>query len=425
MKLVGDTQKYPYLVGVSVGAGVFGSGILLHSRFVLTCNHIGNLEAMKELDDEASLDVVTSSGPVPAGIRAVDREIDLALLELDQSVAGSEPRFTDLSPNCLGALKAVGVQETPGHADRLTVAEIIDLKYANTNKAGGQVLDIQFLGGARPGYSGGAVVESMGGVVGIIRFGGTGALSSNAVGLARIRAFLRQSMADDAVRRTEPFSAADMKDSEVLQLEAAAMRGDQHAQYRLALVYAEPSHPRYKPEAAVRWFRSAADKGHAESAFLLAIACRNGRGVLRSEPEALRWFHKAAMLGHASAQTLWGLMLLDGRAGEKDPMKAIKMFELAAQQGDMEALYQLALLHVEGCAGMPRNEFIALEEFRRVAESGRAEAQFQLAWMLAAGRGLPADPVEALRWAEAAALQHHQAAEELARKLKSTRLPES
>lgn len=425
MKLVGDTQKYPYLVGVSAGAGVFGSGILLYSKFVLTCNHIGNLEAMKELDDEPSVDVVTSTRPVAAGIRAVDREIDLALLELDQPIAGSEPRFTDLFPNSVGALKAVGVQETPGHTDRLTVAEIIGLKYANTNNAGGQVLDIQFLGGARPGYSGGAVVESMGGVVGIIRCGGAGALSSNAVGLARIRAFLRQSMSADAVQPTAPFSAADLKDSEVLQLEAAAMRGDSYAQYRLALICAEPGHPRYKPEAAVRWFRSAADQGHAESAFRVALACRNGKGALRSEPEALRWFHKAAMLGHAGSQTLWGLILLNGRSVKKDPIEAIRMFEAAAQQGDMESLYQLALLHLEGCAGMPRNECMSLEEFRRVAESGHADAQFQLACMLAAGRGLPADPVEALRWAEAAALQDHQAAEELVRKLKSTRLPES
>ena len=421
MKLVGDTQKYPYLVGVSAGADVFGSGILLKSRFVLTCNHIGDMEAMQELED-AAVDVVTSAGVVPACIRAVDSGFDLALLELGQPVAGGEPRFTDLTPKSAAALKAVGVQETPGYADRLTVAEIIDLEYANTNNAGGQVLDIQFVGGARPGYSGGAVVESTGGVVGIIRSGGTGALSSNAIGMARIRAFLRKHI---PVQPTGPFSSVDLNDSEVRQLQAVAMRGESHAQYRLALVYAEPGHRRYQPDTAAHWFRSAATQGHAESAFRLAMACRNGKGVLRSEPEALHWFHKAAILGHASAQTLWGLMLLDGRAGEKDAIKAIKMFELAAQQGDMEALYQLALLHMEGCAGMPRNECLALEEFRQVAESGRADAQFQLACMLAAGCGLPADSVEALRWAEAAAIQHHQAAQELVRKLKSMELPES
>jgi len=425
MKLVGDTQKYPYVVGVSADADKFGSGILLNSRFVLTCNHIGVAEEMKELYDYALLEVVTFAGLVPVEIKAVDTGLDLALLELGQPVAGGEPRFTDLPPKSASALKAVGVQETPGHADQLTVAEIVDLKYANTNNAGGHVLDIQFLGGARTGYSGGAVVESMGGVIGIIRGGGTGALSSNAVGLAHIRAFLREYMPGHAVEPTGPFSIVDINDLEVRQLEALAMRGEPHAQYRLALVYAEPNHRFYQPETAARWFRSAASQGHAESAFRLALACRHGKGVLRSEPEALRWLHKAAMLGQASAQTLWGLMLLDGRAGEKDPMKAIKMFELAAQQGDMEALYQLALLHMEGCAGMPRNEYVALEEFRRVAESGRADAQFQLARMLAAGRGLPADSVEALRWAEAAAVQHHQGAQELVRKFKSAGLSES
>lgn len=95
------------------------------------------------------------------------------------------------------------------------------------------------------------------------------------------------------------------------------------------------------------------------------------------------------------------------------------MFELAVRQGDMEARYQLAMLQLEGCEGMPRNEFKALEAFRQVAETGRPDAQFQLASMLAHGLGLPPDPVEALRWAEEAAAQGHHAAQDLARELNS------
>src|SRR5579864_2257073 len=72
MKLVGDTQKYPYVVGVSADADKFGSGILLNSRFVLTCNHIGVAEEMKELYDYALLEVVTFAGLVPVSVKAAD-----------------------------------------------------------------------------------------------------------------------------------------------------------------------------------------------------------------------------------------------------------------------------------------------------------------------------------------------------------------
>jgi S1-C subfamily serine protease len=189
-KLIGYTLKYPYLVGISTESGNLGTGILISARFVLTCSHV--------LHDSTSAEVISQAGSTGARVQKVDDSLDLALLELTQPISAPKPKFTDspLQPDAV--LLAVGIQETPGQPNELSVAEI-QLKYRNKNDADGKILDIQLEGGARPGYSGGPLIAEEGGAlhcVGIMRFGGPGASSSNAIGLASIRAFLADYVPD-------------------------------------------------------------------------------------------------------------------------------------------------------------------------------------------------------------------------------------
>src|SRR6266567_1330507 len=201
-KLVGKTLKYPYLVGISTDSGDWGTGILISAKFVLTCGHV--------LHDSTSAEVISHEGSTSARVQKVDESLDLALLELTRPISASKAKFTD-SPLRPGAvLLAVGVQESPGKSDELSIAEI-QLTYRNRNDADGKILDIQLEGGARPGYSGGPVVVQEGGAlrcVGVMRFGGHGANSSNAIGLASVRAFVADYIPDmqedksaDGIRR--------------------------------------------------------------------------------------------------------------------------------------------------------------------------------------------------------------------------------
>jgi hypothetical protein len=151
---------------------------------VLTCGHV--------LQDSDQLEVISRKGSMSARILKVDNSLDLALLELAQPISAPEPQFTDFPLQKRMVLRAVGVQENPGKPEELSVAET-ELKYRNKNDADGKILDIQFEGGARPGYSGGPVVTKKGRAwrcVGIMRLGGLGANLSNAIGLASIRAFV-------------------------------------------------------------------------------------------------------------------------------------------------------------------------------------------------------------------------------------------
>lgn len=189
-KLVGYTLKYPYLVGISTDAGNLGTGILISARFVLTCGHV--------VHDSNSVEVISQKGSTSARIQKVDESLDLALLEVSQPIPAPNAKFSDFSLPSGGVLRTAGVQETPGHPDELSVAEI-ELKYRNKNDADGQVLDFQLEGGARPGYSGGPVIAEEGGAllcVGVMRLGGPGASSSYAIGPTPIRAFLAEYIPD-------------------------------------------------------------------------------------------------------------------------------------------------------------------------------------------------------------------------------------
>jgi S1-C subfamily serine protease len=189
-KLIGYTFKYPYLVGISTESGNLGTGILISARFVLTCGHV--------LHDSRSAEVISQDGITSARVQKMDDSLDLALLELTRPISVAKAKFTDSALQPGAILWAVGVQETPGQPNELSVAEI-ELKYRNANDADGKILDIQLEGGARPGYSGGPVVAEERGVlrcVGVMQLGGHGASSSNAIGLASIRAFVADYIPD-------------------------------------------------------------------------------------------------------------------------------------------------------------------------------------------------------------------------------------
>ena len=59
---------------------------------------------------------------------------------------------------------------------------------------------------------------------------------------------------------------------------------------------------RQDDEEALRWFRRAAEEGHADAQYNLGYMYLNDRGVRRNLVEAVRWYRLAAEQGHADAQ---------------------------------------------------------------------------------------------------------------------------
>lgn len=98
---------------------------------------------------------------------------------------------------------------------------------------------------------------------------------------------------------------------------------------------------------------------------------------------------------------------LDGEfvvAGEEDKVANLEQLIKNAESGDADAQYQLGKCHDEG-AGVPQNSAEAISWYRKAAEQGHAAAQYMLGNAYAYGIEVEQDYDKALDWFRKAADQ--------------------
>jgi TPR repeat protein len=185
---------------------------------------------------------------------------------------------------------------------------------------------------------------------------------------------------------------------------------------------------------AAEWYQLAAKRGDREAMFALAMFRMAGRGGPVNREETARLFAAAAKLGHIAAAYNLALFYLEGQLFPQDFARAAQLFRAAAEAGSPEAQYALGTLYKEGRGvpkkdvneaarwlaaasaadytdaqveyaialfngtGVPKNEAAAAALLKRAARKGSPIAQNRLAQVFAFGRGVPADPVEAIKW---------------------------
>lgn len=77
--------------------------------------------------------------------------------------------------------------------------------------------------------------------------------------------------------------------------------------------------------------------------------------------------------------------------------EAAAWYRKAAEQGDADAQYNLGNLYAQG-QGVAQDDAQAVAWYRKAANQGYAKAQSNLGVMYAEGRGVARDDVEAYRW---------------------------
>ena len=157
-----------------------------------------------------------------------------------------------------------------------------------------------------------------------------------------------------------------------------------------------------KPAGRVLWEREmvAPDEAVADSVASAQEATLTDPSILEAQ------YLAAADEGQVWAQTRLGVLY--ARA-ENDPerwQKAVRLLQLGAGQGDGEAQYELAGMAAAG-RGMPASDVEAFGYMKEAAAGGMADAQYQLAAMYAGGRGTAADKKAAAEWGRRAAAQNH------------------
>lgn len=109
------------------------------------------------------------------------------------------------------------------------------------------------------------------------------------------------------------------------------------------------------------------------------------------QPPAFTW-----LLGLGIMLGAMGLAAAPAEKSER-PSSSVEL-ATRANAGDPWAQLNLGAAYDNGLGGFPLDPVLAVAWYRRAAESGLAEAQFNLAHCLATGNGTPRNDAEALEW---------------------------
>jgi len=97
--------------------------------------------------------------------------------------------------------------------------------------------------------------------------------------------------------------------------------------------------PRDFNEAA-KWYRMAAEQGHADAQYNLGVVYERGAGrdIPPDPQEAAKWYRMAAAQGNTDAQFNLGVLYSKGQGVPLDLIQAYVLFELASANGDADAI---------------------------------------------------------------------------------------
>lgn len=151
---------------------------------------------------------------------------------------------------------------------------------------------------------------------------------------------------------------------------------------------------------SVYWTLKAAENGDGELQFKVAIKLLNGYdNFSKNQAAAVRFYRSSAEKGWAPAQYVYGSMCLsDGKIPE-----GLKWLRAAARQGNVECLEFLAVILSNGQYGVPRNYQESLRWLKLAADQNSVQAQEMLARRYEVGTGTPLDLELAWYWYERAA----------------------
>ncbi|MBF0262199.1 MAG: sel1 repeat family protein [Magnetococcales bacterium] len=124
-----------------------------------------------------------------------------------------------------------------------------------------------------------------------------------------------------------PLLAADVE-----RLLRLSRQDDIHAQSRLGQLYFDGHEVKQDYQAAMHWWRLAADRGDAHAQNSVGTLYDNGKGVPRDYREAAKWFLLAANQGHVMARRNLGWMYEKGQGFKKDLVQSY-MWQYLAEQG--------------------------------------------------------------------------------------------
>lgn len=143
----------------------------------------------------------------------------------------------------------------------------------------------------------------------------------------------------------------------------AAQRGNADAQYELGQLYVTGLGVEQNMDQAMRWLMSASRAGHPAAQFNVGLLYQQDKVPLSSNllaayhgtksreysfQQAAKWYRVAAEQGHAAAQNNLAWLYQHGHGVEQSESAAFRWYQAAAEQGIIDACYNLGLLYEQG-----------------------------------------------------------------------------
>ena len=187
-------------------------------------------------------------------------------------------------------------------------------------------------------------------------------------------------------------------------IRSAALRGHAQAQYHLASLFMMGRGVKKNLEEAANWCRKAAEQEHKEAQFAMGCMYCEGAGVPKDREAAVMWFNKAAALGYVKAILKLAFLYEENIEQTKDYANVIKWYGKAAECGHAQA----RALMEEYCnmmkAESPKETQAAKISLQK-AETGDADAQYDIGKRLLEGMGVKRDIERAIFWLNKSAEQ--------------------
>jgi len=155
-------------------------------------------------------------------------------------------------------------------------------------------------------------------------------------------------------------------------------------------------------EAALRWFRKAADLGNAGAMMGMSWIHGNGRGVPVDDAEAMRWRRMAANHGNTDAMTSIGYRYQEGNGVAQDFAEAMRWYKKAADLGDTGAMKDVGRLYELG-RGVAQDYAEAMRWYKKAADRGDTVAMWSIGMFYQFGYGVPKDEAQTRVWMKKAA----------------------
>ena len=157
----------------------------------------------------------------------------------------------------------------------------------------------------------------------------------------------------------------------------AAEKGHAAAQQDLGYCYGTGKGVQTDYNEAFKWYKLAAEQGNKYSQSNLAAYYSEGLGVEKDYNEAVKWARKSAEQGYASAENRLGHFYYNGYGVTKDYTEAVKWFLKAAEKGNEVAMYNLGLCYQYG-NGVSKDLEHAKQWYQKAADKGYLDAKKKL-----------------------------------------------